>query len=122
MYTEENGTDIAVWDETIGYIAKHGFNAVLIDVGDGIQYERHPEISAPDAWSKDFLKTKLDEIREICDKHGAVLIEDAAESLSATYKGRQTGTFGQYNAISVNGNKIIALTAACKKVQLTVKV
>jgi len=50
---------------------------------------------------------KLDEIVEICNHYGAVLIEDAAESLSATYKGRQTGTFGKYNAISFNGNKII---------------
>lgn len=50
---------------------------------------------------------KLDEIRDICDRHGAILIEDAAESLSATYCGRQTGTFGTYNAISFNGNKII---------------
>ncbi|MCR4615251.1 MAG: aminotransferase class I/II-fold pyridoxal phosphate-dependent enzyme [Clostridiales bacterium] len=50
---------------------------------------------------------KLDEISEICKRHGAVLIEDAAESLGATYKGRQTGTFGTYNAISFNGNKII---------------
>ena len=50
---------------------------------------------------------KLDEIVEICDRHNAILIEDAAESLSATYKGIQTGTFGKYNAISFNGNKII---------------
>ncbi len=50
---------------------------------------------------------KLDEICAIADKHGAVVIEDAAESLGATYKGRQTGTFGTYNAISFNGNKII---------------
>ncbi len=50
---------------------------------------------------------KLNEIRAICDTHGAILIEDAAESLSATYKGQQTGTFGQYNALSFNGNKII---------------
>jgi dTDP-4-amino-4,6-dideoxygalactose transaminase len=50
---------------------------------------------------------KLDEIRAVCDRHGAILIEDAAESLGATYKGRQTGTFGTYNAISFNGNKII---------------
>ncbi len=50
---------------------------------------------------------KLDEIADICNKYGLVLIEDAAESLSATYKGRQTGTFGKYNAISFNGNKII---------------
>lgn len=50
---------------------------------------------------------ELDEIAELCNKYNAVLIEDAAESLSATYKGRQTGTFGKYNAISFNGNKII---------------
>jgi dTDP-4-amino-4,6-dideoxygalactose transaminase len=50
---------------------------------------------------------KLDEIRRICDDHGATLIEDAAESLGATYKGQQTGTFGAYNVISFNGNKII---------------
>jgi dTDP-4-amino-4,6-dideoxygalactose transaminase len=50
---------------------------------------------------------KMDEICDVCKRHGAVLIEDAAESLGATYKGRQTGTFGQYNAISFNGNKII---------------
>ena len=50
---------------------------------------------------------KFDEILEICNRHGAILIEDAAESLGATYKGIQTGTFGKYNAISFNGNKII---------------
>ena len=50
---------------------------------------------------------KIDEIREICQKHDAIIIEDAAESLGATYKGAQTGTFGKYNAISFNGNKII---------------
>lgn len=50
---------------------------------------------------------KIDAIREICDRHGAVLIEDAAESLGASYKGVQTGTFGTYNCISFNGNKII---------------
>ena len=50
---------------------------------------------------------KFDEICEICARHGAIIIEDAAESLGATYKGKQTGTFGTYNAISFNGNKII---------------
>ncbi|HEL2201392.1 aminotransferase class I/II-fold pyridoxal phosphate-dependent enzyme [Streptococcus suis] len=50
---------------------------------------------------------KIDEIRAICDRHGALLIEDAAESLGATYKGQQTGTFGQHSIISFNGNKII---------------
>ena len=50
---------------------------------------------------------KIDEIRAICQKHGAIIVEDAAESLGATYKGIQTGTFGTYNCISFNGNKII---------------
>ncbi len=50
---------------------------------------------------------KLDEIMAICDRHGAIIIEDAAESLGATYRTRQTGSFGKYNAISFNGNKII---------------
>lgn len=50
---------------------------------------------------------KLDEIVSLCEKYNVILIEDAAESLAATYKGKQTGTFGKYNAISFNGNKII---------------
>ena len=50
---------------------------------------------------------KLDEICAIAEKHGAVVIEDAAESFGATYKRKQTGTFGAYNVISFNGNKII---------------
>ena len=54
---------------------------------------------------------KMGEIRSICDKHGALVVEDAAESLGATYCGVQTGTFGDYNAISFNGNKIITGSA-----------
>lgn len=49
----------------------------------------------------------LDKIKEICDKHDTILIEDAAESLGTTYKGQHTGTFGQYGIFSFNGNKII---------------
>ena len=54
---------------------------------------------------------KLDELISVCRNHGAVMIEDAAESLGASYKGRQTGTFGAFNAISFNGNKIITGSA-----------
>lgn len=50
---------------------------------------------------------KIDEIKAICQKHQAILVEDAAESLGATYKEMQTGQFGDFNAISFNGNKII---------------
>lgn len=50
---------------------------------------------------------KMDEIRAICAAHGAGLVEDAAEALAANYKGRPCGTFGSYNVVSFNGNKII---------------
>lgn len=50
---------------------------------------------------------KIEEIRKICEKHEVPLVEDAAESLGATYKGKQTGTFGKYGIYSFNGNKII---------------
>ena len=50
---------------------------------------------------------KIDEIRAIADKYNALIVEDAAESLGATYKGKQTGSFGDYCCISFNGNKII---------------
>lgn len=54
---------------------------------------------------------KMDEIRAIADKYGAVIVEDAAESFGATYKGKQTGTFGDIGIISFNGNKIITGSA-----------
>jgi dTDP-4-amino-4,6-dideoxygalactose transaminase len=50
---------------------------------------------------------RMDDIMRLCEQHGVPLIEDAAESLSATYKYRQTGSFGKYGILSFNGNKII---------------
>lgn len=70
-------------------------------------FEMYPEVNVVVVAHLYGVPGKIDEIRAICDKHGAVLIEDAAESMGATYKGRQTGTFGNYNCISFNGNKII---------------
>lgn len=70
-------------------------------------FEKYPDCKCVMVANLYGTPAKLDEIKEICDAHGAVLIEDAAESLSATYKGKQTGTFGKYNVISFNGNKII---------------
>ena len=55
-----NNVDLAIWDETVRFLAERKYNVLMIDVGDGIKYESHPEISAPDAWDKDFLKKKLD--------------------------------------------------------------
>lgn len=70
-------------------------------------FELYPEVKVVVLVHLYGTPAKVDEIRAICHEHGAVLIEDAAESLGATYKGQQTGTFGAYRAISFNGNKII---------------
>ena len=70
-------------------------------------FELHPEAKVVVLANLYGTPSRFDEICAICEKHGAILIEDAAESLGASYKGRQTGTFGKYNAISFNGNKII---------------
>lgn len=70
-------------------------------------FEKYPDTKVVIVANLYGTPAQLEEIRTICDKHGAILIEDAAESLGATYNGVQTGTFGTYNAISFNGNKII---------------
>ena len=70
-------------------------------------FEMYPDVKVVVMVNLYGTPAKMDEIVAICEKHGAVIIEDAAESMGASYKGRQTGTFGHYNAISFNGNKII---------------
>ncbi|MBP3620751.1 MAG: aminotransferase class I/II-fold pyridoxal phosphate-dependent enzyme, partial [Lachnospiraceae bacterium] len=70
-------------------------------------FEKYPDTKVVMVVNLYGIPAKLDEIRAICDEYGAILIEDAAESMGATYKGKQTATFGKYNVISFNGNKII---------------
>ena len=70
-------------------------------------YELYPDVKLVVAAHLYGFPGKIDELRAVCDKHGALLIEDAAESMGAAYKGQQTGSFGDYGAISYNGNKII---------------
>lgn len=70
-------------------------------------FEKYPDTKAVIVVNLYGNPAKLDEILEICNKHGAILIEDAAESLGSLYKGKQTGTFGKYGIYSFNGNKII---------------
>lgn len=70
-------------------------------------FRKYPECRCVVAANLYGVPAKLDELAEICRAHGAILIEDAAESLGAAYKGRMTGTFGKYNVLSFNGNKII---------------
>ena len=64
-FSENNNVNLEVWDETVKFLAERQYNTLLIDLGDAVKYESHPEISAPDAWDKDFLKKKLDEMRAL---------------------------------------------------------
>lgn len=109
------------FDATVNPVAYEGGEAVYIDT------EADTWNMSPEALEKAFeiypdvklvviahlygTPGKVDEIRKICDQHGALIVEDAAESLGATYKGKQTGIFGDYGIISFNGNKIITGSA-----------
>ena len=105
------------FDATVNPVVYEGGVPVFIDTEYGTwnmdpvalerAFEAYPEVKVVVLAHLYGTPAKVDEIRAICDKHGAVIIEDAAESLGATYKGVQTGVFGSYNAISFNGNKII---------------
>ncbi len=70
-------------------------------------FEKYPNVAAVLIVNLYGNPAKLDEIKEICDSHNTILIEDAAESLGTLYKEKQTGTYGKYGIFSFNGNKII---------------
>ena len=109
------------FDATVNPVRYEGGEAVFIDteretwnmdpVALEKAFELYPEVRVVVVAHLYGTPGKIDEIKAVCDRHGAVIVEDAAESLGATYKGRQTGTFGSYNCISFNGNKIITGSA-----------
>jgi dTDP-4-amino-4,6-dideoxygalactose transaminase len=70
-------------------------------------FKKHPKVKAVLVVHLYGLSADLDPIINLCRKHNVPLIEDAAESLGTTYKGKHTGTFGDYGIYSFNGNKII---------------
>ena len=70
-------------------------------------FEKYPEVKAVIVVHLYGLSADMDKIMEICNKHNVAVIEDAAESLGTYYKGKHTGTFGDYGIYSFNGNKII---------------
>jgi dTDP-4-amino-4,6-dideoxygalactose transaminase len=70
-------------------------------------FAKYPNVKAVIVVHLYGLSADLDPIIELCRKHNVTLIEDAAESLGTTYKGKYTGTFGDYGIFSFNGNKII---------------
>lgn len=128
------------FDATVNPVKYEGGEAVFIDterdtwnmdpVALEKAFELYPEVKVVIVAHLYGTPAKIDEIKAVCDKHGAVMVEDAAESLGAKYKSkyasnepdgdrgrrtnaywRETGTFGAYNCISFNGNKIITGSA-----------
>ena len=70
-------------------------------------FEKYPEAKVVMLAHLYGTPAKMDEIVSICEKHGAILIEDAAEAFAAEYKEKKMGTFGKHAVLSFNGNKII---------------
>ena len=70
-------------------------------------FKKYPNVKAVIVVHLYGLSADMDKIVELCEKYDVTLIEDAAESLGTTYKGKHTGTFGDYGIFSFNGNKII---------------
>ncbi|MED3781072.1 aminotransferase class I/II-fold pyridoxal phosphate-dependent enzyme [Heyndrickxia sporothermodurans] len=70
-------------------------------------FEKYPNVKVVIVVHLYGLSADMDKIIELCKKHNVILIEDAAESLGTYYKGKHTGTFGDYGIFSFNGNKII---------------
>jgi len=64
-YEEENKIDVSAWDAVVKFIGEKRFNMLVVDVGDGVRFDSHPEINAPDAWSKDFMRRKIQEARAL---------------------------------------------------------
>ena len=105
------------FDATVNPVVYEGGTPIFIET------ERDTWNMDPDALEEAFLRYpdvkhvilvnlygtpgKMEELRSVCDRHGAFLIEDAAESLGAFYKGKQTGRFGDIGVLSFNGNKVI---------------
>ena len=109
------------FDASINPVAYEDGEAVFIDTeydtwnmcpeALGKAFEMYPDVKLVIVAHLYGTPGKMQQIKEICDKHGALIVEDAAESLGAKYKlnGKwvETGTLGNFNAISFNGNKII---------------
>ena len=105
------------FDATVNPVAYEGGEAVFIDTEydtwnmDPVALEKafeiYPEVKLVVIAHLYGTPGKIDEIKAVCDKYGALIVEDAAESFGATYKGVQTGVFGTESVISFNGNKII---------------
>ncbi len=105
------------FDATVNPVAYEGGEAVYIDTEPDTwnmdpealekAFELYPEVRIIVIAHLYGVPGKIDEIRAVADRHGALILEDAAESFGALYKGRETGVFGDVSIISFNGNKIV---------------
>lgn len=105
------------FDATVNPVAYEGGEAVFVDTEydtwnmDPVALEKafeiYPDVKLIVAAHLYGTPGKIDEIRAIADKYGALIVEDAAESFGAVYKGKQTGNFGDVSVLSANGNKVI---------------
>ena len=105
------------FDATVNPVAYEGGEAVFIDTEydtwnmdpEALKkaFEIYPDVKLIVVAHLYGTPGKIDEIKAIADKHGALIVEDAAESFGATYNGIQTGKFGDVSILSANGNKII---------------
>lgn len=105
------------FDATVNPVVYEGGIPVYIDTDPGSwnmdpvalekAFEMYPDVKLVVSAELYGFPGQMDLIKKICEKHGALLIEDAAEAMGATIHGHQCGTFGDYSAISYNGNKII---------------
>lgn len=116
------------FDATVNPVKYEGGEAVFIDTErdtwnmDSVALEKafeiYPEVKVVVVAHLYGTPGKMDEIKAICNRQGAVIVEDAAESFGATYKGIQTGMFGKFNVISFNGNNVLETEmqeSHCKK-------
>ncbi len=109
------------FDATVNPVVYEGGIPVFIDTEDDTwnmdpvalekAFEIYPEVKVVVCAHLYGTPGKIDELNKIIKAHDAILVEDAAESLGASYKGVQTGSFGAFNTISFNGNKIITGSA-----------
>ena len=105
------------FDATLNPVVYEGGIPVLIDTENESwnmdpkalekAFEMYPDVKLVVSAELYGFPGRMDLIKEICRQHGALLIEDAAEAMGATIHGKQCGSFGDYSAVSYNGNKII---------------
>ena len=84
-----------------------GMNPIALEKA----FEMYPEVKLVVYAELYGFPGNIKKIKEICEKHGALLVEDAAEAMGATWEGKQCGSYGDYGVVSYNGNKIITGSA-----------